>query len=825
MTADIPNKFRLLLVLLAASPVFDADASVLQKDYDAVIQTTKGNPPARQLIPVIEQLRLWQVANPQDKRIVYDLAALLDKAGDYQSAESFYQQIIQGDAPAYAINAVAHAALKNKHFLEAEKAYQLVIKKKPDDIHAHVGVVYASMGQQRIQQAFEYAKQHLPDSEEYYTAKHIPMLVALAELEEERKAWLQAASVYQQVVKLNPEFRYAKRGLVFAASKAGMHSLAKQYADQYPSEFSEVEKYQLAHDSAAQTIQFGEAQLVYESKPVRFNTIDAALVENKKIADQFGDLPKTKFDRIVALKDRGYMQEAVQLYRTLVDANITIPSYAKVAAADAYLFLEQPETARDLYLQGLKDNNIAGDELQDIKISLMYAYSEAQQYEEAETLADQLLASQPPMIYKGVASLEQPNANYSLAYVNKARLETSHERLDRAEDHLKIVRAQAPFNNDIRSAWGALEVARDHPRAALDEFSLMSIDHPNSVDATVGRGETLLSLNEFAQAKPLLPPLLEANPENKAIHNYAEKLENYGRPFYKIETTFGQGAVVNGADSLVDVIIYSAPLANLLSDHSADHFRLLSHLAYARGETPDNVTASRSRLGVGLDYRARDINVEAEVNHTLNHPNSNGMVVQLGWNLSDAWLMQAAVDTNSINLPAVALAEDITAKEARLNVTWSKNESRKAGAGLSSMRFSDNNVRNLADIWWMERWISSPVFKFDTRLSLATSTNSEPDRRYFNPLRDEGVNLELKAEWLTWRNYRRSFIQRGIVDAGQYWQSGFGSGETAGLRYEHQWNFENEMEITYGVGRNFQPYDGVREYRKYVYLNLSGRIK
>jgi|GEM_PF-5698758 len=816
---------KLLLVVSGIFPAFYAYASVPQKDYDAVVQTTRGNLSAGQLAAAIDQLRLWHLADPQDKRVVYDLAVLLDKAGDYQAAESYYQQIIQANAPAYAINAVAHAALKNKHFPEAEAAYQLLIRKTPDDINAHVGLVYAWMGQQRIQQAFDYAKQHLPKSEELYSVKDVPMLVALAEIEEERKDWLQAASIYQQVVKLNPESRYARRGLVFTLSKAGMPALAKQHADRYPSEFTEAEKYQLAHDSAAETIRFGEAQTAYDHKPARFNTTDIALAQNKAVAAEFGDLNKTKFDRLVALKNRGDMHGVVQLYRTLVDANITTPPYVKFAAADAYLFLEQPKTARDLYLQGLKEYGVGDrDALQDTKISLMYAYSEAGQYQEAETLADEILAIQPPVIYKGIPSLEQGNPNYLLAYVNKVKSDTYHDRLDKAEDQLKIVRAQAPFNNNVWSSWALLQSVREHPRAALDEFSLMAIDNPDSFDATVGRGEALLSLNEFAQAKPLLPPLLAANPENKEVFDYAEKLKNYDRPFYKIESTFGQGEVPNGADSVVDAIIYSAPLTNVLGGYSGDHFRLLSHLVYARGDTPDDVTVSRTRLGVGLDYRARDFSAEAEINHTLNNPHSNGIALRLDWAISDAWQMQAAVDTNTIDLPAEALAADITAKEVKLNLTWVKNESRKAGGDISSTRFSDSNVRRMADIWWMERWISTPVFKFDTRLSFATSTNSEPNRNYFNPERDREVDLELKAEWLNWRHYRRSFTQGAVVNVGNYWQQGFGSGATAGIRYEHQWTFENEMEITYGVGRNFQPYDGIREFRNFIYLNLSGRI-
>ncbi len=653
-------------------------------------------------------------------------------------------------------------------------------------------------------------------------AKNIPGLVALAESYEQRQAWLQAASTYQEVLRLNPKFRYARRQLVFNLSQAGMPNLAKYYADQYASEFTEGEQYQLAHDDAALTIRFGEAQLDFDNKTSRFNTTDIALAENAEIAARFNDPPKTQFDRLIALVDRARMQDAAQLYRSLVEAKLLIPSYVKFSAATAYLCVEQPEMARDLILDGLKDStSYDANTLMDEQISLMYAYSEAEQYHEAETLAKEILANQPRAIYKGMPGLEQANSNYLVAYTLNTRLQTTNDRLDMAEENLSVVRAQAPFNNDIRLAWAALQVAREHPRAALGEYSSMLIDHPSSVEAQVGRGGTLLTLNEFTQAKALsaTPFLLEVAPGDKAVPNLVRKLEDYGRPFYQIQSTFGQGSVNNGADSFIDARLYSAPLA------FNEHVRLFSQLLYANGETLDNNSASRSRLGVGFDYRSRDVDAAIEVDHSLNQPHSNGVILTLGWNISDAWQAGAAIDTNFIDLPAEALAQDISARQAQLNLNWSKNESRKIGGVLSSTRFSDSNVRNIATLTWMERWVSKPIFKFDTLLYLGTSSNSALDRAYFNPSRDRDMSLELTGEWLTWRRYLRSFKQRASVTLGQYWQNGFGSGQAAGIRYEHEWSLENDTLITYGIGRSFQPYDGAREFRKYIYLNLSGRIK
>ena len=807
------------LILAGLCVLRSANAAVPQADYDAVILSTRGE--HGQLGPAIDKLRAWHLAYPQDLRFVYDLAAVLDKAADYPAALLYFPQIVQAEAPPYALKAIAHAARMAGRHQDAETAYRLWIAKAPADSEAHAGLVYAWIGQQRIQQAYDYALRHLPETVEKYTSADFPMMIALAELHELRKEWLPAVMVYQKALQFNPAFRYAQRGRVFALGQAGMPYLAKRYADLQPGAFTDEEKYQIAHAAAALTIRFGEAQLAAENQRSRFTTIDIALAENADLTRQFGDLPRTKFDRMIALRDRGHMREAVQLYRSLVDAKVVVPWYAKLAAADAYLFLEQPETARDLYLEGLTDMRAADpSELLNTQISLIYAYSEAEQHDEAEALAKRLLPSQPQRNYQGMRGLENANPDYLHVYVLGELLKMYSDRLAMAEQRLSALRAQAPFNSEIRSAWAGLQSWREHPRAALDEYSLLQIDQPKSLDAAIGRGETLLSLNEFSQAKIMLPPLLAQQPENKAVQNYARKLASYDRPVYRVDSTIGRGAVGSGADSLTDATLYSEPLTRSLGDH----VRVLSHLARADGET-GNVNASRTRLWVGLDYRARDLNVEAELNRTLGDAHAGGLALALSWDLSDAWSAQVAIDTNIIDLPAAALAGDVTAKGLKLGMSWTLNESRKAGGELSSTHFSDSNIRDMGRVWWLERWISGPVFKLESVLGWSSSRNSQSDRNYFNPSRDDELELDIKGEWLTWRRYQRSFKQRVGLTLGQYWQRDFDRGATAGLRYEHEWSQDDALEFRYGVGRSFHPYDGNREYRNYVYLNLSGRFK
>ena len=521
------------------------------------------------------------------------------------------------------------------------------------------------------------------------------------------------------------------------------------------------------------------------------------------------------------------MREVLDVYRSLLEANVAIPGFVKIAVADAYLFLQQPDQAAKLYLDSLPELEKGDDResLLNTRISLVYAYSESGQYDAAEALAERISGGEAQDQSAFKSGLD-PTDSSQLRTANLASaILITHSRLDEAEHRLVRLRAFVPFNSDIRATWAALQTARDRPHGALDEFSLLYLDQPDSVDAGLGKADSLLELNELVQAENVLAQVQVDSPENRNVQNFATRVGLYDSPSYRLETTWGNGVASSTADSLTDAYIYSSPIGS--ADHAwmNDHFRLLAHLETAEGDLIDGSSVKRSRLGVGVDYRASDFTVDAEVSHTLNDATNNGAQVALNWTASDTWHEVLSLDTNVINLPAPALAEGLTAKQLDGRLDWSMNESHKAGAELSSMRFSDDNTRDMAGLWWMNRWISGPVTKLDTVLNWETSHNTETGRAYFNPVRDDGLGLAFKLEWLTWQHYLQSMKQRVDFSVGEYRQSGFNSGNTAGIRYEHEWRLERDFSIAYGLGRNFQPYDGIRQYRDYIYLNLSGHIK
>ncbi|MGH8807987.1 MAG: poly-beta-1,6 N-acetyl-D-glucosamine export porin PgaA, partial [Noviherbaspirillum sp.] len=625
-----------------------AHAAISPDEYEAAIRDARaGNTGA-----ALDKLEDWHRASPSDKRILYDLVAVLEMAGRHEAALQYYARFAHVDAPPYVTKAGAGAARATGRTAEAEIAYRLLLNKTPNDAEAHVGLIYTWMAQDRIQESLEYLNAHLRVRP--HTRREVPLLIALAELHERRRDWLQAAAAYQDVLRVEPDFRYALHGRVFALNRAGAFHLAKRLADSRPQAFSAEEMRRFAHDAAAQSVVFGEVQLAVDDKMSRFAATDHALRQNAEVTRQFGETPSTQFDRVVALRDRTRMREAAALYESLAAHALDIPPYAKAAAADAYLHLEQPETARDLYRSAL-DDSTGGANAADWQIALMYAYGETEQHDAAEALADRLLQVTPVLANKGIRGIESSSDEYARAALMAAQTRLYADRLEQAESRLAELRARAPFNSGIRAAWASLQSSRERPRAANEEFTRLQRDDPRSITAAVGRAESLIALNQLDEAREALAPSRASHADNKAVQNLVRRLESHDRLQLKIDATLGRGGSIAGAESVLNATLHSPPLTGSVGSRH----RIFSRLSRTDGDAR-GTSVTRTRLGAGMDYRARDMQAEVEVNHAGGPVGRNGLVLALAWSLSDAWHAGLVLDTNVNDLSAVAFRDGIT---------------------------------------------------------------------------------------------------------------------------------------------------------------------
>ncbi|WP_293780730.1 poly-beta-1,6 N-acetyl-D-glucosamine export porin PgaA [uncultured Oxalicibacterium sp.] len=807
---------------LIAALLSPAHAAIQAQDYDTVIQAAREG----QARESANTLQSWHQSYPEDKRILHDLIVVLvwsDRPGDALREGS---QLKPAGAPSYVLRALGNAGLQEHAWDDAERYFRQALRQQANDREAQAGLALSLHGAGKDDAALALIRASLPREARLYARQDATLFMALGRIQQERNALLDAAEAYRQASRLDPVSREAFRAYVFSLNAAGMPYLASRIADSRITLFSNEERQAIAHAAAGATINYGQAQLSTDPGPSRFNTTDAGIADNASVMRHFGNRPVTQFDRMIALRDRQRMQEVVDLYEQLQSSQQPIPSYAQAAAADAYLYLQQPVKARDLYLSAL--SQARSEDRADTdgwRIGLTYAYSEAEQHTLAQQTADTLLAETPKFSNRGIPGIEAPNDAYPTVATLTALVRMYADRLDDVERRLDILNQTAPFNSQIRTARSELHMSRGQPRAALENYRLLQVDQPEELAPALGIANARLALQEFGDAQQMANQLARDYPENKGVQRLNHLLDVHDRPYLDIDSTFGRGGGQAGAESVVEARLYSKPLTESLGEA----WRIYGRLSRASGEIgrnqPNSSNVSRLLAGAGIDYRVRDWTTEAELNSAFHHAERQGVAVQVIHDFSDYWRVSLKADTNVNDLSARAFNADIHARRVTGSVAWRANESRRVDAEIATTQFSDSNRRDAAGIAWTERWISGPVFKLDGITSLSASRNSLDNAVYFNPSSDRELGLRLESEWLTWRRYQRSFTQTLHVWGGRYKQENFATGTTSGAQYGHRWAIDDALRIEYGVGLANHPYDGVRERRTYGYLNLKWAIK
>ncbi|MGL5001663.1 MAG: poly-beta-1,6 N-acetyl-D-glucosamine export porin PgaA, partial [Casimicrobium sp.] len=83
----------------------------------------------------------------------------------------------------------------------------------------------------------------------------------------------------------------------------------------------------------------------------------------------------------------------------------------------------------------------------------------------------------------------------------------------------------------------------------------------------------------------------------------------------------------------------------------------------------------------------------------------------------------------------------------------------------------------------------------------------------------------VSLDWLTWRNYDRSFKQLASLGAGIYRQFGFAQGAIFSASYMHEWTQARHWGLRYGATVVRRPYDGVQETRVIGVIDFNWRIR
>ena len=775
-------------------------------------------PPPRNDSPSqqIQRLKDRSDRNPGNKRFLYDyLTALGDAGRDAELLESV-PNIDLASAPVSVLGRAGRAAANLKRFGLSVELYQAAIKRAPDRTDIVAGLAYALVDDRKPDDAVA-----LLEARKRSMWQEIPLLEAYAEALQARRDSAQALLVYERILALEPRNRAAIRNRIFTVARIGAPHRAIELAQQSPGALSEDELLGLKSDQAALTTRWGAA--ADPSAPDRFGNTDLALADNERLLQELqasgkggsAAVRRLQFDRIEALRNRARMREAVTLHEGLVAEGVEVPAYAQIAAADAYLYLEQPEKARDLYLRALQqtsDNFSA-------QVQLFYAYSDGEQHREALEQIDRVVAATPKRIAAYSPLTIADNPDYASATATAAAARGYQDYPDEAQQRLEDLHRLAPYNMEIRDKLALIYGARGWPRQAEEEHLWILAVEPAYRDSRVGYANTLRELQDWGPAGREVAALEAAYPEDRQVQRAARQWRIHNMRELQIDA--GTGESSGGAGPLgtkehaFETRLYSQPIAQ---DWRAFLHQFEASATFADGK------GYRRRLGAGAEYRGRDLRLAAELSDSYDSNSDLGVSLTGSWSLDDQWSFEGAVDSSSNDIPLQARLADVRGKSLRAGVTWRAHESRSFGASFQTLDFSDGNRRNIVTGSAFQRFVTGPVWKLDGAAALYASSNSASNVNYFNPGEDFGLELTLIGEQRLWRRYDRSFVHRVFLTLGNYRQQDFGSGEVGAIRYEQEWSLDNRLGLRYGAQRGFHPYDGVREYANFYNLSLNWRF-
>ena len=620
------------------------------------------------------------------------------------------------------------------------------------------------------------------------------------------------------------------RNDVFGLASSGGAVKALEEAKARPDVFSAVDLARLEELSIRQQVRGGRDKSRSMTSPDRFDGIDSALAAANDLDKRMPSTPEYSpvrtalaGDRTVALAARGEMKQAVATFETIPpDAEISIDALA--AVGDAYLYLSEPGKANAVYQRALKQAtapqaDIATRGFQygartrpiELREGLFWSYVDQGRAADANLALEDMGKSLPPA--KDVRTWGPENDDYLRYYRLRAQYLIYTGRVDEGIASLEKLEKEVPFNAEVRAAHADAVSGQSHPRQAIAMYRASLTDHPDSVEMLAGLGRASLTADDYASARNVDQTLGNTFPDSGAVRGFKRDYKAYRSPVFTTDLSFEHGNSALADNSFTsDSYVYSQPFG--------DNWRVFSHTFFGHAQT-DGGNISRTRTGVGGDYRHGPLTVLGEVTRSFGADGRTGGRGSIAYALNDYWTVSAGLDTNDNSLPWKAYAAHIWGRSANVEVVYRQNDRREVKLSYGVSRYSDSNLHQEISATATQRVYTSATQLVNVSLDLGTDSNTRQDAPYFNPGRDYAAAATVMHQLTLWKKGDMSLQQRLSASGGVYNERGFGTSPLWTARLEHAWTFKHDITLTYGVEISSHAYDGQRERSETGFLSVN----
>lgn len=527
------------------------------------------------------------------------------------------------------------------------------------------------------------------------------------------------------------------------------------------------------------------------------------------------------YDYIYALDFRGRTRTVLDQFTKLNVPLEKLPAYVRHAIADSYLAERQPQQAELAFKSLLTEKNYPD---MTVYTGLYYSYIEQEKYKQAEQFLSEVDRLVPMYKYsqaKGVDKTSHPDRDDYITLQGMHLAYANH--LDQAEKHFQKQVDLAPANEGLINNLARVERWRDKPLQSKQTISRLNGLTPVSKDTRINQMQNAQALGDIPEWRKNTESLLEYYPEDGGVIKSRKELDDRNRPTISHSTTWGQSKAADSSDSvsgqngLKDLEMET----RLNSPWIKDNYRLFAwhqdrYGEYRFGDVHDQ------RYGVGAEWQANRKALSAILSQSTDGGQAG---VRLDWSqwLNDHWQYQLQYDSQAnIPLQAIDAGEDGQAYRAAL--TWQKDESRQIGASYGLTDISDGNKQQEFSTFWRERLFDAPHHITYGTIRGFYGSNSQDQTAYFSPSNHYSAELNLSHDWVTWREYERSFKQHFEAGVGLYKQADYSARPTYSLQYQHQWQLSRTWQLNYGIGWQYHPYDGHDEQHTYGIFGFEGRF-
>jgi biofilm PGA synthesis protein PgaA len=620
------------------------------------------------------------------------------------------------------------------------------------------------------------------------------------------------------------------RQQVFGLATSGGAVRAFEEAKARPDVFSPVDIAQIQELSIRQQVRGGRDKVRAMSSHDRFDALDAAIRDANELNANLPNTPEyaevrasLAGDLTVAYAARGRMNAAVTAFETIPPQSaISIEALASVG--DAYSYLQQPAKSEQVYRRALEQATAStpdaatrgfqyGTHTRPIELreGLFYALTDQDKYAQAHQVLEDIHASLPPP--NQVQAWNQGEDDYMLYYRLLAQYQIYIGQTSEGMASLERLKQQVPFSAEVRNAEADAALGSSQTRHARDMYSANLTDHPDNIEALAGLGRASLMLDDYANARMIDNAFDETFPENASVRSFKRDFEAYRAPVLSIEFTGEHGnSVLADNEYTIDTTVYSPPIH--------DNWRVFSDTFFGHANT-DIGNVSRTRTGVGGDYRNGPLDVTAEATRSIGPDSRSGGNGSVTYAFSDYVSASASVDSDTNLLPFKAYVEHLWGKTAEASFNFTDTDRRSASLSYTATRFSDSNFNQEIAASGTQRVFTTANHFVNVTMNVNTSSNTLANTAYFAPSRDYTGELVAMHQWAIWREGEKALVQRIYLTAGAYNERGYGTSAEWGARIEHAWTFSHDITLTYGIGVLSHDYDGSRETSGLAYATLN----